>query len=118
MSIEKEPFDIDANSKHLKEYVAKYHSERFVADIATLLTYIDMPRISLYPFQGLDSPLRQLTDLASLNLSSDPGLATQNEEIGNDEWLEMVTTLIKIKSGYFDMLLPGQEKEDKEYAQL
>jgi len=111
-------FDIDRDSTHLKQFVAKYHPDSFIADIATLLTYIDTPRMGIYPFQGLDSPLRQLTYVASLNLSSDPALATENREISNEEWLEIVSSLINIKAGYYDLLLPKTGEDKDEYAKL
>ena len=34
-------FDIDTNSKHLKDLCAVHDSEFFLGDIANLLTYID-----------------------------------------------------------------------------
>lgn len=81
MKLSVKDFDIDTNSKHLKSLCARHDPSIFVGAIANLLTYIGTPRIQIPPFQGLDSPLRQLTYLASLNLSADPDLVESTSEI-------------------------------------
>lgn len=103
-------FDIDEESKKLKEYVSKYDSETFAPDVATLFAYIDTPRIEMYPFQGLDSPLRQLSYILALNLTSNQSKVTEIEVASNDEWKEIVVSAIKCKAGYYDLLLNDLQK--------
>lgn len=111
-------FDIDANSNYLKSFLAKYDPDLFMGDIANLLALNDTPRMGIYPFQGLDSPLRQLTYIGSLNLSSDPALVTEHRELQNEEWQEIVKTTIKVKAGYFDLLMPKEGDDTEEYAEI
>lgn len=111
-------FDIDLNSNHLKNLCAKHDPDIFLGDIANLITKIDTPRIQIHPFQGLDSPLRQLTYLASLNLSSDPALVQSNDEIETDEWFEMVKYSIAVKAGYYDLLMPKKDDDPVAYHDL
>lgn len=108
-------FNIEAESRKLKSIVGQYESDLFIADIASLLTLIDTPRMPVHPFQGLDSPLRQLTYLASLNLSCDPVDAKLKQVSSNEEWEEIVKQTIRAKAGYFDLLLPKEEDDKYEY---
>lgn len=100
--------DINFNSKKLKELASVHDSDIFLADIATLLTQIDTPRIKIHPFQGLDSPFRQLSYLAALNLTADPSLVKNTGEVKEQEWFDMVKHFIAAKAGYFDLLLPKE----------
>ncbi|MFL5788312.1 MAG: hypothetical protein ACJ748_09680 [Flavisolibacter sp.] len=111
-------FDIDTNSKHLKSLCARHNPDIFLGDIAHLLTMIDTPGIQVHPFQGLDSPLRQLTYLASLNLTSDPALIETAEEVKDKEWFEMVKYSIAVKAGYYDLLMPKEGEASDEYYKL
>jgi hypothetical protein len=108
-------FDIDRDSANLKDLVAQYDSETFIADIAVLLTLIDFPRIPYYPFQGLDSPLRQLTYLASLNLSSHSDKVSEQEVSSNNQWREIVKQTITVRAGYYEQLLPGENDDEAEF---
>ncbi len=111
-------FDIDTNSKHLKALCARHDSDTFIGEIATLITHIDIPRIPIHPFQGLDSPLRQLTYLASLNLTSDPALVVRVGEVKTEEWLEMVKYSVAVKAGYYDLLMPKEGDDPVAYHDL
>lgn len=111
-------FDIDTTSKHLKALCARHDPDTFIGEIATLITHIDIPRIPIHPFQGLDSPLRQLTYLASLNLSSDPALIVREGEVQPEEWLEMVKYSIGVKAGYYDLLMPKDGDDPIAYHEL
>lgn len=106
-------FDIDRESKKLKEFVSKYDSETFAPDIATLFAYINTPRIEMYPFQGLDSPLKQLSYILALNLTSNVDKVTEIEVRSNEEWKEIVVLAIKCKAGYYDLLLNDLKSIDK-----
>ena len=72
-------FDIQLESETLKEMVAVYDPVTFIGDLAQLITYICVGRIEISPFNGLDSPLRQLAYIAALNLSSDIDKITEPE---------------------------------------
>ena len=111
-------FDIDTNSKHLKGLCALHDPDTFIGEIATLITHIDIPGIPIHPFQGLDSPLRQLTYLASLNLTSDPALIVREGEVKPEEWVEMVKYSIGIKAGYYDLLMPKEGDDAVAYHEL
>lgn len=108
-------FNIEEESKKLKSIVGQYETDLFLCDIAVLLSLIDTPRIAYYPFQGLDSPLRQLTYLASLNVNSDPNEVTKKEVATDDEWREIVVQTIKSKAGYYDLLLPKDGEDEYEF---
>ncbi len=108
-------FDITIESKRLKEIVSQYNSESFIGDIAELLTLIEPPRIPFYPFQGLDSPFRQLTYLASLNISSGTNLISKKEVETDEAWKEIVVQSIKARAGYYDELLPKEEDDAESF---
>lgn len=111
-------FDIDTNSKHLKALCARHDPDTFIGEIATLITRIDILVIPIHPFQGLDSPLRQLTYLASLNLTSNPDLIVREGEIKTEEWFEMVKYSIGVKAGYYDLLMPKEGDDPVTYHDL
>lgn len=109
-----EEFNIDTDSQRLKELVSEYNSDFFVAEIAHLITTIQAPRIPFQPFVGLDSPLIQLTYLASLNVSSDSALGNRST-INYKDWVEIVKYSIRIKAGYYDALLPDKSEDEIEH---
>lgn len=113
-----ETFDLDINTQKLKALCARHDSDIFLADITTLLTRIDTPRIQIHPFQGLDSPMRQLLYMAALNLTSDPGLVESTVEVADNEWFEMVKYSIAVKAGYYDLLMPKEGEDNKAYHDL
>jgi hypothetical protein len=111
-------FDIDKESRKLKELVSKYDSNSFVGDISQLLTLIEPPRMPIYPFQGLDSPFRQLTYLISLNISSNNNLVTKQSVESDEEWKEIVEQIIRVRAGYYDELLPAENEDDEQFAKV
>ena len=113
-----EKFDIEAESKSLKELVCKFDSEKLLSDISDLLTQIDSPGILLHPFQGLDSPLRQLLYVASLSISSNKETAIHNRTPTTEEWKKIIFHVIRAKAGYFDLFLPKEEDDKVEYYEF
>jgi hypothetical protein len=112
-----ETFDIDINSSKLKSLVGQYDSDFFISAITELLTFIDAP-MEIYPFQPLDSPLKQFTYLASLNLSSNISQISKNEEPSEEDWKEIVKYTVKVKAGYLDLLLPKANDDKSEYYEF
>lgn len=110
-----EKFDIEAESKSLKEIVSKFDSEKLLSDISDLLTQIDSQGILLHPFQGLDSPLRQLLYVASLSISSNKEAVVYNRAPTTEEWKKIIFHVIRAKAGYFDLFLPKEEDDKVEY---
>lgn len=108
-------FDIEKDSRYLKELVSQYQPDDFIGDIAELITLIEPPRMQIYPFQGLDSPFRQLTYLASLNLSSAPQKANKKEVRENEKWKELVVQTIKVRAGYYEELLRDTGEDDEQF---
>lgn len=111
-------FNIGKDSEDLKNLIGSFDCESFMGDIAKLITFIDTPRIQIYPFQGLDSPYRQLTYFACLNLSS-PIDAIKNKEVESDEkWKEIVVQFLKVRAGYYEELLPKEGQESDEFLKF
>ncbi|SNR30823.1 hypothetical protein [Hymenobacter mucosus] len=108
-------FNITQDSTRLKELVSRFNSKTFIAEIIELITHIQAPRIPFHPFQGLDSPFRQLSFLAALNLSSDPSLEEAPRKISDDEWKEIVVQSIKVRAGYYDELLPKEDDDNEQF---
>lgn len=108
-------FDINKDSRDLKALVSQYQADNFIGDVAELITLIEPPRMQIYPFQGFDSPFRQLTYLASLNLASDPNEVTKKDVSNNDEWKELVVQTIKVRAGYYEELLPDTGEDDEQF---
>jgi hypothetical protein len=111
-------FNIDRDSAHLKSLCARHDPEVFIGDIANLIRYIDAPRIEIDPFFRLDSPFRQLTYMAALNLTSDTNAIETDGEVSNPEWTELVKYCLAVKAGYFDLLLPKEGDEPVAYYDL
>lgn len=110
-----EKFDIETESRKLKELVGIYDPDAFIRNTAHLLQYIGSPRIEVYPFQGLDSPLRQLYYLTALNLSSAEEMITEPEVTTDDEWKTIVLQTLRAKAGYYDLLMPKEGEDTEEF---
>ena len=105
-------FDLIKDSNDLKQMVGKYSSDLFLADIAQLAIMESNPRINMYPFQGLDSPYRQLAYLASLNISSSLDEIAEAEVNTDEDWKNIVVQSIKVRGGYYEEMLPEENEED------
>jgi len=110
-----EKFDIETESRKLKELVGIYDPDAFIRNTAHLLQYIGSPRIEVYPFQGLDSPLRQLYYLTALNLSSAQDMITEPEVTTDDEWKTIVLQTLRAKAGYYDLFMPKEGEDTEEF---
>lgn len=110
-----EIFDTETESKKLKDMVGIYDPDAFIRNTAHLLRYIGSPRIEIYPFQGLDSPLRQLYYITALNLSSDSKMISEPEVTTDELWKEIVMQTIRAKAGYYDLLLPKPGEDTEEF---
>ncbi len=93
-------FDIEAESRTLKELVSKYDSERLLSDISDLLTQIDYQGILIKPFTALDSPYKQLAYIAGLNISSNTNKIEFHKAPSPTEWKEIVLHTVRAKAGY------------------
>ncbi|SMP23755.1 hypothetical protein [Chryseobacterium profundimaris] len=103
-------FNIERDSKILKNLLSVYDSENLFINIMELIFQIEPPRMDIYPFQMLDSPYRQLIYMAALNLSSSEGLVTKDIPT-KEEWLKIVTQMITVRAGYYDELLKNKNSE-------
>jgi len=113
-----ENFNIEIDTKKLKELVSIYEPSVFLGEITAILKYDGYGRIPFLPFIALDSPLRQLSYIAALNLSSDVERIKTTKAPTNDEWTDIMEYAVRIKAGYYDALLPKPEEDDQEYDRL
>jgi len=104
-------FDIEHDSKCLKDLVSIYASVPFLEKIADVIGLIEAPRIPFRPFVALDSPLIQLLYIASLNISSSAE-KVRKHYIEDVDWDKIIEYTVRIKAGYFDLLIP-EENEDE-----
>jgi len=111
-------FDIEAESRTLKDIVSKYDSEKLLSDISDLLTQIDSPGILIKPFTALDAPYKQLAYIAGLNITSNPDKITKDKAPLPTEWKEIVLHAVKSKAGYFDLFLPKENDDPKEFYEF
>lgn len=113
-----EEFNIDKDSAYLKNLVAAFDPTYFLAEIAELLKLDGHGRIPYRPFDSLDSPLRQLTYLGYLNLTSDKGLIKNLRAPTQEEWDSIVEYSVRVKAGYYDAFLPAPDEDDEAYHEL
>lgn len=106
-----ENFNIEENSRELKETLSVYDSEMLIVEITDLITKIEPPRMNIFPFGGLNSPFRQLTYIGSLNLTSNVD-AIEKNTISEKEWLKIVSQMITVRAGYYEGLLENRKPEE------
>jgi len=103
-------FNIERDSKVLKNLLSIYDSESLLINIMELIFQIEPPRMNIYPFQMLDSPYRQLMYMAALNLSSSKEVVIKDIPT-QEEWLKIVSQTITVRAGYYDELLKNKNSE-------
>lgn len=113
-----EEFDIDKDSETLKELVSIYDPVIFLAEITELLKLDGFGRIPYRPFVSMDSPLKQLTYLAQLNLSSETSKIKSQNAPTPEEWNDIMEYSVRVKAGYHDALLPTKEDDEEEFKEL
>lgn len=106
-------FDIEEDSRILRELIGKYETDGFLGQIAILLPMIGPP-IPYRPFNALDSPMKMLTYMGGLNI-----YAETSERIpykfDHKEWEKIIKQMVKVKAGYYDKFLPGPDDDHKKY---
>lgn len=108
-----EIFDVETESRSLKDLLSKFDSDQLMEELFSIMLEIRPPRIPFRPFAALDSPLKQLSYIASLNLTSDPAKVSQGKP-SPDEWELIVEGAIKVKAAYYDLFLSQKDDLDKD----
>ena len=109
-------YNIDTDSKKLREMVGSYDCDGFMGQVAVLLSMI-RPPIPYKPFHVLDAPMKMLTYMAGLNLSADQDIR-KPYHFDEHEWKQIIMQMVKVKAGYFDLFMPPTDADKIEYYEF
>jgi len=99
--------DLEEKSKEIKHILSKYEVSWFLGNLSNLIDFIG--KGAQDQLGNLKSPLRQLTYLGGLNITSAEGA---NEiQYSNEEWDNIVKLLNDIEVGYDQMFDPKEGEE-------
>ncbi|MGK0363952.1 MAG: hypothetical protein ACI85O_001006 [Saprospiraceae bacterium] len=103
--------DITGKSEELKKVISQFNTPWFLGNLGSLIQSIGKGAND--QLGKLSSPMRQLTYLGGLNISS--GIGAEKTHYSNEEWDEIVNLLNDIEHGYDEMFQPkiGEEVDDE-----